>query len=667
LPLDHTFPLRDPVLIVALVLTIILVVPLVITRLRVPGIVGLIAAGLVVGPNGLDLLARDETIVLLGTVGLLYLMFIAGLDIDMNRFLRYRSHSIIFGALTFLIPQVLGTLMAVSLLGFDTVTAILLASMFASHTLIAYPIASRLGISRSHAVTTAVGGTIITDTLALLVLAVIVSSTRGALTAGFWVHLIVGLLVFGFLVLYVMPLVARWFFRNAERGGAAEFMFVLVCVFVGAALALAAGIEAIIGAFLVGFALNRFIPERSPLMNRLQFFGNTFFIPFFLISVGMLVDLGVFLGEWTAWIIAGMMTLTVHATKWVAALASARILGYSRDEGVVIFGLSVAQAAATLAAVLIGYQIGLFDDAVLNGAIMMILVSCIVAPWVTERYGRRVAIGMESAPLPLEESPQRLLVPLANPDTAPALLDFALMLQRPRNTDPLFVLSVVAPDGDEHEAVRRGELLLGDVIGHAAASGKSVSTMVRLDLNPASGIDRAIRERRVSHVVMGWRGSVDVGARIFGTVFDQVLEMTRVAVIVTRLIRPLGTTERIRLVMPEWIEHEPGLDSILHPAVMLASQTSAPIEVLGTPESIQAVVAHAMAISGDIVISGTDVDPSSDVVGYIYETSLEDDLVLLIGARHGSVSWHPGLDRLPRATADRLPGQNLVVGFPAVT
>jgi Kef-type K+ transport system membrane component KefB len=666
LPLDFALPLNDPVLIVALVLMIILIAPLVITRLRIPGMVGLIAAGIIVGPNGLDLLARDQTIILLGTFGLLYLMFIAGLDIDMNRFLRYRSHSIVFGALTFLIPQVLGTVMAVYVLEFDLTTAILLASMFASHTLIAYPIASRLGISRSPAVTTAVGGTIITDTLALLVLAVIVSSTRGALTAGFWLQLAAGLLVFGFLVLVLMPLVARWFFRNAERGGAAEFMFVLVCVFVGAALALAAGIEAIIGAFMVGFALNRFIPERSPLMNRLQFFGNAFFIPFFLISVGMLVDLRVFVGEWTAWIVAGMMTVTVHGTKWCAALVSARLLGYGRDEAYVIFGLSVAQAAATLAAVLIGYQIGLFGDSVLNGAIMMILVSCIVAPWVTERHGRRLALRMENVPLPQEDMSQRLLVPLANPDTAPALLDFALMLQPPRTSDPLFVLAVVAPEGDENDAVRRGELLLADAITHAASTGRSVTTMVRLDLNPASGIDRAIRERRMSHVVMGWRGNIDVEARIFGTVFDQVLETTRVAVIVTRLTRPLGTTERVRLIVPEWIEREPGIDSILNPVLMLASQASAALEVLGKPESIAAVQRFAASISTDITVRGAVLDPSSDVAGFVHDTALEDDLVFLVGARHGSVSWHPGLDRLPRATAERLPGSNLVVGFPAI-
>ncbi|MDQ3556339.1 MAG: cation:proton antiporter, partial [Gemmatimonadota bacterium] len=445
-----SLPVTAPTQIVAIAMVIFLLAPLLMQRLRVPGLIGLILAGAIVGPNALNLLARDQTIVLLGTVGLLYLMFLAGVEIDLHGFRRYRNRSLVFGALTFFIPQLVGTAVG-RLLGYGWPAAILLASMFASHTLLAYPIAIRFGISKNGAVTTAVGGTIITDTAALLVLAVIAASTRGTLDALFWVRLVVLLAVYLAAVLWGLPRLGRWFFRRGRTGGIAEYVFILAALFTGAFLAEVAGVEAIVGAFLVGLALNPLIPEHGPLTNRIHFVGEAVFIPFFLLSVGMLVDVRVLFGGVDAWRVMIAMTVTVTLTKWLAARVTQRIYRFSPEEGWMIFGLSVPQAAATLAATLVGYEVGLFDDAVLNGSILMILVTCIVGPYVVEKFGRRMALREERRPLDPEAAPQRILVPMANPATANALLDLALVIREPGSTEPLFPLTVV-PDEEERSA-----------------------------------------------------------------------------------------------------------------------------------------------------------------------------------------------------------------------
>jgi len=287
--LDLSLPLKNPVVIFSLVLFIILFAPIVLSRFKIPHIIGLILAGIIIGPYGLNLLLRDSSIVLFGTVGLQYIMFSAGLEIDLEEFRRNRFKSLVFGLYTFLLPMLLGTPVAYYLLGFSFPSALLLAGMFASHTLLAYPIASRYGIARIRSVTLTIGGTIITDILALLVLAAVTGMTRGDISVGFWLKLAVGTLIFGAIVFFLFPLVANWFFKNFEDN-VAQYIFVLAMVFLGAFLAEVAGLEAIVGAFLAGLALNRFIPHSSALMNRIDFVGNAFFIPFFLISVGMLVD-----------------------------------------------------------------------------------------------------------------------------------------------------------------------------------------------------------------------------------------------------------------------------------------------------------------------------------------------------------------------------------------
>jgi Kef-type K+ transport systems, membrane components len=379
-----SLPFSDPVLIFASVMVLILLAPLLARRCRLPEIIGLLLAGMVVGPHGLNILARDQTIELLGAVGLLFIMFLAGLEIDLNQVRRNRAPTLVFGLLTFAVPLALGILLG-QVFGMSVPVAVLLASMFSSHTLLTFPMAGRLGLAKSPATTTAIGGTIITDTLALLILAVIAGSVHGELNALFWTRLLLLMAVYVVGVFFLVPLLSRWFFRRITADENLEFVFVLALTFTCAWLAHLAGLEPIIGAFLAGLTLNPLIPERSLLMTRIHFTGEVLFIPFFLISVGMLVDLSLLLAGSATWIIAIGMTSVALLAKFLAAAATQKLLGLQRDEGWLIFGLSVNQAAATLAAALVGYNLGLFSEAVITGTIMMIAVTCLAGSVVTER------------------------------------------------------------------------------------------------------------------------------------------------------------------------------------------------------------------------------------------------------------------------------------------
>jgi len=661
LPWQASLPITDPVLIVAVAAAIFLITPILSERLRVPGMVGVIVAGALVGPNGLNLLQRDQTIVLLGTVGLLYLMFMAGSEIDLHGFRRYRSRSIGFGALTFLLPQTLGTGVGL-LLGYSLVTSILLASMFASHTLVSYPIALRYGIAKNRAVTTAVGGTIITDTAALLVLAVIAASTRGALDAAFWSRLVILLSLYLVAVWYGLPWLGRWFFRRERTGGIAAYLFVFTALFAGAYLADVAGVEAIIGAFLVGLALNRLIPDQGLLTNRIRFVGEAIFIPFFLLSIGMLVDPRVLAGDLRVWQVMVGMTLTVVGTKLLAAKLAEWIFGYTRAEGWTIFGLSVPQAAATLAATLIGIEVGLFDEAVLNGAVMMILVTCIAGPWAVERFGRTVALQEEHRPYDPAEAPQRILVPMANPATAGDLMELALMIREPGSAEPIYPLTVVSADQDRSdEFVAHAERMLSHAVGHAAGADVPVVPLTRVDHNFATGIARGVTESRASMLIIGWDGKQSQRRGIFGSVLDQLLEQTRQQVLVAKVGQPLNTTKRVILLVPRGADHMAGFHESVRTVKQLAHRMSAEIVAFAVDAPEDLYRRHLEATRPAVPVLVKRLESWDSAFGELSGILRRDDLVMVLSARHGALAWDPALERLPAHLVTLVPKSFIVV------
>ncbi|RVU42231.1 cation:proton antiporter [Lujinxingia sediminis] len=645
-------PFTDPVLIFAVVMLMLLVAPLAVRKMRLPEIIGLLLAGVIAGPNALGLLERDATFQLLGTVGLLYIMFTAGLEIDLNRFAKYRNHSLVFGVLTFIVPQTIGTLAGMYILGLDFMVAILLASMFASHTLLAYPVTSRLGVSKSNAVTATVGGTVITDTAALLVLAVVMGSTRGSLDMNFWLTLVIGLSIYVALVFWSIPRVGRWFLRKVGSEGVVEYVFVLAVVFLAAFMAELAGVEAIIGAFMAGLALNRLIPESSTLMNRIEFVGNALFIPFFLISVGMLVDVRVLFSGAAALIVAATMVAAALFSKWLAALLTQKVLGYSRDEQMVIFGLSAAQAAATLAVVLVAFDVGLFDETVLNGTIVMIAVTCFVSPIVTERFGRRMALAQEAQGGSTEdEAPQRFLVPLANAAHARALLDFTFLVREHGSEEPVFPLSVVPEEGDTAQAVASAERMLSAAVVHGASAEVPVVPVTRMAHNLASGMARAVLERRVSDLVVGWSGpappSPSARRANFGVITDQLLQQTEQQVFINHLTQPINTVRRVIVVFPPLIEYHPGYTRALRDVKRLTNAMGALLTGLCLKDEIRRIRGRFDTIKPEIASSFVGFNTMEDLVVTLQRRVEEHDLLIFLSARQGTLPWSPELDALP--------------------
>ncbi len=565
-----SFPLTNPVLIFSVILFIILLAPVLLHRLKIPDLIGLILAGAVIGPNGFYIMARDSSIELFGTVGLLYIMFIAGLEIDMADLRKNYGKTLIFGLYTFLIPMIAGTLTGVYWLNFSWPTSVLLASMYASHTLITYPIVSKYGITKNRAVSIAIGGTVITCILALLVLAVVVGMSTGEINHRFWMKLGISSLVFIAIVVVLFPMVGRWFFKRYEDS-VGQYIFVLALVFLASFLAEAAGLEAIIGAFLTGLALNRLIPNTSALMNRIDFVGNAIFIPFFLIGVGMLVDVHTFTAGWTALWVAVVMTGIAMATKFVAAWITEKNFRLTRDEGRLLFGLSNAQAAATLAAVLIGYNVILGTDAagepirllnedVLNGTIIMILFTCTVASFVTQRAAQNIAVSeMEGDRIgDSDDEEERILIPLSNSETVEELISLGAAIKSRRNKAQMVAVSIIKSDNMDPAAEKRSEMLLEKAAKVAAATDYSIQPVLRYDLNIVNGIRNVAKEHKITDIVIGLRTQKDISDTFLGKLTEEVLSKCATTTIAYRPMQPLSTIKRYIVLIPENAQKEIG-------------------------------------------------------------------------------------------------------------
>lgn len=654
-------PLTNPVAVFALVAVLILLAPIIMGRWRLPGMMGLLMAGALLGPNAFGVLARDQSFVLFGTVGLLYIMFTAALEIDMAVLKRYRTHSLIFGVLTFVIPMSLGIVVG-RLLGFSWPAAILLASMFASHTLLTYPIASRLGIARNQAVTTAVGGTIITDSLALLVLAVIAGMTRGEMDEFFWQRLFLSLTVYVAVILFGVPVLARWFLRHVARDGVAEFAFVLATVFTCAALSTLAGSEPIVGAFLAGLALNRLIPHNSTLMNRIQFTGDALFIPFFLLSVGMLLDVRVFASSPEAWVVAAGMVMTVFAAKWLAAECTRPLLNYSRAQAKVVFGLSVPQAAATLAATMVGYEIGLFNDAVVNGAVLMILVTCFIAPIIVDRYGRRLVSTEATDALVLSGTQHRLLVGCSSVSSATPMMALAVMLREPAHQQPIHALTVINDSEDPADPLLRGERLLAELEGQLASFNVPMRPITRVDLNTASGILRTRRDIQATMTIVGWHQTRLGAEMLFGSFVEQLLQDKEYHLLVAHLTGPLSVCRRLVLVVPPYAELEESIVVALSHVLRLVAQLKLDAVMLCDRKHEAALKQRFAGIRGaaDMTIRS---DSWNQTQRTLFQLADNEQLVVFVDARPGGYGRLPLLGGLPDRLIRHFPGMNVLVWY----
>ncbi|MFW5695783.1 MAG: cation:proton antiporter [Alkalispirochaeta sp.] len=657
-------PFQDPVLLFGTVMVLILVAPALARKLRLPEIVGLILAGVIAGPFGLGLLERDASIELLGKVGLLYIMFLAGLEIDLHQVRSNRSHTIIFGLLTFGIPLALGTALGYWVLGMTIPVAILLASMFSSHTLLTFPAVTKLGLAKSRSVTTAVGGTIITDTLALLVLAVVVSSSGGNLDAWFWVRLFGLMAVYLTATILVVPVIGRLFFRRMGTDENIEFVFVMALVFVISFLAHLAGLEPIIGAFLAGLTLNRLIPEKSLLMSRVHFTGEAIFIPFFLLSVGMLVDVSLLFAGAAVWIVIAGMGTTALVSKWIAAHLSSVVLRYTPTEAGLLYGMSVNQAAATLAAVLIAYDIGLFNEAVITGTIMMIAITCLVGSIVTQRTARALALEMEQAPYDGSEAPHRIMVPMGAREGAKELLDVAILLRATSSDEPVYPVRVVHEGADIDAELARAENALAHGVVRAMALGMPVTPLTLVDINVGSGLVRAIRDNRISLAVCAWDPGEAIRPHGFGRTINQVIDQTRMMIVVNRLTQPVNSAERLVVLFPPFAERQTGFERVVTTMKTLAHQSGLSVLAIGTAQTFQSAGTFMEDARPRVPVSFETVPVWKHVTQHIVSRAKHDEWLLLVTDRKGEIAWQPNLDRLPRELAAALPRANLSVIVP---
>ncbi|MCF6406163.1 cation:proton antiporter [Chitinophaga filiformis] len=664
--MDISLPLKDPVPIFSLVLFIILLAPIILRKFRIPSIIGLILAGMAIGDHGFKIIEKGS-IDLFGKAGLLYIMFLAGLELDMTEFRKNRNRSLVFGAFTFFIPLILGYFVCHYLLHFNFMATLLVSSMFATHTLVAYPLASRLGITKNEAVTVAVGGTIITDTAVLVILAIITGAAAGNLNTHFWVRLSVSLIVFAAIILWIFPLIGRWFFKKIKDDKTSHFIFVLALVFLAAFLAELAGVEGIIGAFLAGLALNQLIPHTSPLMNRIEFTGNALFIPFFLISVGMLVDLRVLLKGPEALMIASVLTIMALVSKWFAAFFTQLSFGYTPTQRNVIFGLSGSHAAATIAVILIGFNMGIINENVLNGTVVLILVTCLVSSFVTESAGRKLAI-VEAERKPVEEEmPERLLVPISRQGHMEALLDFALMIKDPDASTPIYPLAVVQDDEEAKQKVALTGKIMEAAVMYAGATESRVQAVTRIDLNVSDGIARAAKELLITDVVLGWPDKTTTTERLFGSIFgttlDNVLQSVWENVYVCDFHYPLNATRKLVLVMPKNAEYEIGFLHYIQKIFLLSKQIGARLLLCCCTKTQSAVEAYLQQFKLNIEITFRQFNNIEELLK-LEKDITKNDLLMVVAARKGTLSHHPYLDGMPGRLSKHFPANNIVLIYP---
>ena len=645
-------PVTDPVLIVAITMGILLVGPLLFERLKIPGLVGLIALGAVAGPSVTGLLERDTTFILLGTLGLLYLMFMAGVTLDLAEFNRQRNTAVLFGMLSFALPMALALTLAPSLLGYGLPAAALLGSIVGSHTLLALPLAGRLGISKNRAVVVATGATLVTDLLSLLVLAVVQGVSSGEADTAFWVTFLLKDLVWAAAVLWLLPKVARAFFRRVRREDDAAFAFLLAAVFFSAWTASLAGLAPIIGAFLAGIALNQLIPKQSPLMTRLRFVGDAILIPFFLVSVGLLVDVAV-LGSLEVWGLALLFMAIVALGKGGAALLGIPFFGFTRYEGLTVAGITMPQAAATLAVTLIGFDIGLFSQTAVNAVVVLIVLTCLAGPSVVQAFGRRVALAEADQPYQPAEAPERILVPLANPDTAEPLMELALLLRSADSEEAVYPLAVARGGHDEAAHVAEAERVMERAVLHVTAASVPVVPTVRIDENAVAGIVRGARELRASEIVAGWNGMRTSGSLVFGGVLDGVLAESRAMVVVARLVAPLAAAKRLVVLVPPLVWREVGFARAVRVLKVMAAQKGLGLVVLATESDAQEVDERIRAARPEAPVEVVPLEAWSDAVGTLDDLVATGDVLALVSVRSGAVAWRPALQRMPRVLARR--------------
>ncbi len=661
MPITTIFPITDPTWIFFLVLCIILLAPILLNRLHIPHIVGMLLAGVLVGPHGLDLLQRDSSFEIFGNVGLLYIMFLAGVEIDLADFHKNRNKSIVFGLTTFLFPFVIGALVCHYFLDMQWAGSLLVASMFSSHTLVSYAIVSRYGLSHNLSVNMAVGGTIITDTLSLIVLAVVSQLVHGHNDPHFWAMMAIGVAVFITAVLFVFPRIARYFFRTFNDQ-VQQFIFVMAMLFLAAIGAHVAGLEGILGAFFAGLVLNRLIPAGSPLMGRIEFVGNAIFIPYFLIGVGMLIDVSVFFKGVDALIVAAVMVVGGTLGKYLAAWIPQKLFGFSKDEGLMLFGLSEAHAAGTLAVVMVGYELGLFNENVLNGTLVFILLTCIISSLAVEKASRQLVLNEDLHAPSKDGDDEKILIPMVANQNVDNLMQVALMMRNPKLNRGLIGLNVVY-DSSSHKEIEEGRKCLLRAEKIATSADVRMQTQSRLATNLSNGIVHALRENDASEIILGMHCRQGGGDSFFGPVTLGLLAGTSRQIIIVRATMPISTLRRIHVVIPGKAEFEAGfyrwVDRLSRMAGILGCRV-----VFHAHARTWSVLSRYMEECYPKVRTSYVQSAGNSELKRMADEVNDDHLLVIVSARKDSISYRPAFEHIPEYIEQYYANISLMMIFP---
>lgn len=657
-------PLTNSALIFFIVLTIILFAPIILDRLHIPHIIGLIFSGMVIGPHGFNLLEYDASFEIFGNVGLLYLMFLVGLEMSISDFNKNKKRGISYGIITFLIPLLSGLAVSHYILGLNWIASALLSTIYASHTLISFPIVTRYGVAKSRSVSIAIAGTVIAVIIALTTMAVIIGIAEGGVGALYWIKFAAGVIIYGAAIIYIYPRLTRWFFKKYSDN-VSQFIFILSLVFAAAYLAQLVGLVGIIGAFFAGIILTRYIPAVSPLMNRLEFVGNALFIPYFLIGVGMMINLRGFTSWHSIWV-ALTMTAVAIISKWVSAYIMQKIFRLTSSEGRMLFGLSSAKAAATLAVVLIGYEMELFDASILNGAILMILISCTISALFTERAAKEIALSTmsEEENVNPEKLPQKILVSISNPMTADLLVNMAMVMKNPKVKQPLYFLNVVnEARHDNPSSAKISNNLLTHASKIAASADIKVETITRFSMNVASGIVHTMKEKGISELLIGIHHKANIADSFFGTTTEAILKGTNKTVLIAKSIIPTNTLTRIIVYIPEKAEYETGFGTWVSRIANMATQLGCKTIFYGHRDTLGQIKGRLIRNKQNIRAEYHIMDKWNDIL-MLTGVVLEDDLFIIVSARQASVSYSPNLDKLPSFLSKYFTNNNLVILYP---
>ena len=647
----------------------ILLSPIIMGRLRIPHIIGMVLAGVIVGKYGLNILERDASFELFGRVGLYYIMFLAGLEMDMEGLKKNRTRVIVFGLLTFLVPFAITYFMGVSLLSYTPLAALLLSAIMASNTLISYPIVGRYGLTRHTSSTLSVGSSMMALFMALIVMASIVNSFQGEGGIGFWVLFVVKFFVYSIGLILVIPRLTRWFLRRYSDA-VMQFIFILAVVFLSAALSDAVGLEGIFGAFLSGLILNRFIPRVSPLMNRIEFTGNALFIPYFLIGVGMLINVRLlFQGTHILWVV---FCLVLFGTlgKAVAAYLAAGVFRMPRLAGHMMFGLTSAHAAGAIAMVMVGRRLEispgvyLFGDEVLNGIVIMILFTCVISTVVTEWAAQRLRLKEKKEPeLVKTVNDEKILIPVKYPEYADNLVSMATMMRNPKLKRELVALNVVYDDVNMRHNQAEGQRLLEHLQHLASASDVPMTTQVRIAANIANGIKHAFKEFQASEILMGLHFHHNISKGFWGEFTRSLYNGLSRQIIITRIMQPLNTVRRIQVIVPSRAEFEPGFYRWLERLARMTENLECRIIFHGRKDTLQLINEYIHNNFASVRAEYVPMKHWNELPDLATKVS-KDHLFVIVTARKGTISYKSAMERLPDEVNRYFKGKTLMIIFP---